>query len=105
MSKLKFVFFGFRNQKIKFMIVFIVTLLTMIVFNLSSSMKKSVIDTRIGQLRELTANSQILISASDGTYTAFKKEKFNEIFDASDNDYIEDYITRAYCYVSTNVSV
>ncbi len=103
MSKLKLVLSAFRNQKLKFLMVFLVILLTLLIFNISSSLQKSVVDTRMGQLRELTDNSQVVVSKSDGTYAGFDKNEFLEHYlepyNESNGGMIEDFITRTYCYV------
>ena len=79
--------------------IFLVTLLTLLIFNISSSLKESVVETRMEQLRDLTENSQIIISASDGTYADFDEQIFSSLFPEEDCDYIEERIARVYCNV------
>lgn len=100
MSKLKFVLTAFKNQKLKFLLIFLVTLVTLLIFNISASLKESVVNTRLGQLRDLTQNSQIVISAADGTYEEFDETIFYEHYNKDNSQYIEDQITRDYCYAS-----
>lgn len=98
MSKLKLVLTAFKNQKMKFLLVFLVTFVTLLIFNISSSLKESVVNTRLGQLRDLTQNSQIIVSAADGSYCEFDEAIFFDLYNKENSDYIQDQITRDYCY-------
>lgn len=99
MSKIRFILSGFKSQKIKFLLIFLVTFVTLLLFNISSSLRESVIDTRLSQLRETTQNSQISVSARDGTYKEFDQEIFAKHYLKNHSQQITDYITRDYCYM------
>ena len=99
MSKIRFILNSFKTQKMKFILIFLVTFITLLIFNISSCLRESVIDTRLGQLRDMTQNSQIVVSAEDGTYKEFDKDVFWEQYMKDHGDKITDQITRDYCYL------
>ena len=99
MSVLKFVVKAYQKQKVKFVLIFLMTFFTLLILNISSSLKESVVNTRLGQLRDITENSQIIISAEDGSYKEFDEKIFNDLYNKSTCDYIDKQITRDYCYV------
>lgn len=100
MAKIKLIITAYKNQKVKFLLIFIVTFVTLLIFNISSSLEDSVVATRLSQLRDLTQNSQIVISAEDGTYKEFDEQEFYKLYSKEKSDCIEDQITRDYCYVT-----
>lgn len=100
MAKIKLIVSAFKNQKMKFLLIFLVTFVTLLIFNISSSLEDSVVATRLSQLRDMTQNSQIVISAEDGTYKEFDEQEFYQFYSKEKSDCIEDQITRDYCYVT-----
>jgi hypothetical protein len=83
----------------KFFLMFGVVFLTLLISNISSSFRESVIHTRLGQLRDTTQNSQIVVSAEDGTYKEFDEAVFWKRCKSAYGDDISNSITRDYCYV------
>ena len=77
-SVLKFVVKAYQKQKVKFVLIFLMTFFTLLILNISSSLKESVVNTRLGQLRDITENSQIIISAEDGSYKEFDEKILND---------------------------
>ena len=80
MSVLKFIVKAYQKQKLKFLLIFLMTFFTLLIFNISSSLKESVVNTRLGQLRDITENSQIIISAEDGSYKEFDEKIFYDLY-------------------------
>ncbi len=99
MSKIRYIINAFKYQKMKFFLMFGVTFLTLLIFNISTSLRESVINTRLGQLRDTTQNSQIVVSAKDGTYKEFDETIFWNCCKSTYDDDIINSITRDYCYV------
>jgi putative ABC transport system permease protein len=101
MLKFKYIIYGFRNNKLKALLVFFTTLITILIFNVSSSFQDSVIDTRLSQLRELTLNSQIFITKADGTYGYFDPSIVNIVFE---DDNVDSTVNRCVGYGYTDIS-
>ena len=98
-SVLKFIVKAYQKQKLKFLLIFLMTFFTLLIFNISSSLKESVVNTRLDQLRDITENSQIIISAEDGSYKEFDEKIFYDLYNEDTCAYIDKQITRHYCYV------
>lgn len=98
-SVLKFIVKAYQKQKLKFLLIFLMTFFTLLIFNISSSLKESVVNTRLDQLRDITENSQIIISAEDGSYKEFDEKIFYDLYNEDTCAYIDKQITRDYCYV------
>jgi len=99
MSKFKIILKSYRSQKMKFFLIFLITFVTLLIFNVSSSIKESVVETRLKQLRDNTENSQIVISAKEGSYEPFDEEILNEKFSKETKDSIETQIVRDYLII------
>lgn len=101
MSKLKYFLFGLRKQKVKAFLVFISTFLTLLTFNMSTSFQKSVIDTRMSDLRLLTQNTQITVTALDGSFGYFDANILERI---GEHENVDQVLKRAITYVNTNLT-
>lgn len=101
MSKIKFFICGLRNYKLKLILVFFTTLITILTFNIGSSFRGSVIDTRLSHLRDLTRNSQIAISSVDGTYSFFDSDIINDI---NKNENVVTSLKRCVGYVNADIT-
>lgn len=99
MSKFKLILNSYRSQKMKFFLIFLITFVTLLIFNISSSLKESVVDTRLKQLRDNTENSQIVISAEDGSYKPFDEKAITDLFSDKTRQCIEAQITRDYLII------
>jgi hypothetical protein len=101
MKKVKFIIYGLRNHKLKFMLIFITTFITILTFNISSSFQKSVIDTRYADFRDLTLNSQIFISTADGQY-GFFDPGIIDVIDKQEN--VQASLIRCIGYINSDIS-
>ena len=99
MARIKLIITAFKNQKMKFLLIFMVTFVTLLIFNISSSLEDSVMTTRLNQMRDLTYNTQIVVCSEDSTLSTFDEQEFFKFFSKEKNDYIQDQITRDYCIV------
>lgn len=75
MSRLRLALNGIRTNKLKFFLVYVSVMLTVMILIVSNSFEKSMIQTRLEQLREETMNSQILIYSEEEELKLFDYDK------------------------------
>lgn len=90
MIRIKYAFSGIKKHKGKFILIFLATLLTMLLYNVTSSFQESIVSTRLNQVRELSNNTQIVIVSKDENSVLFDSNEIEDIVNIPEvNDYIQ----------------
>ena len=89
-------------HKFKFLLVYLSILLTIILLLGYNSFEKSIIATRMNQLRDETLNSQILIESDSNDMALFNAQNIIQKIKKTDN--VQNVISRCSCTVNVNLN-